>query len=634
MLKRYLFLIIIICLFTISTVSAEDNATNEIISKYNNVNNLEANSVGYNTNSNANGNDTLKEVNNELLTTGNNWYVNGSVDTTGNGSKEFPFKTLKEAINNASDNDAIMIASGEYKGKDNINLEINKNLNFMKLDDGKVIFDAQGSSRIWTVTATSINITGLIFINGKAHLGNDIDKFGGAIYFNNILTNSNINATFINNTAERDGGAIYFKYVVNGTYTNFHGNLTGAFFNNKANNRGGAIAFNGIIGNLNAIFINNNAIGGGGAIYFNKHDIAGNLTGWFINNQAKDGGAIYFTKQNTPIGNLNAVFINNTAISEGGAIYIQNGTIFGNLTSTFLNNAAKDGGAIYIKNGRLFDKLTSTFVRNTAKGGNGGAIYIQNGTISDNLTSIFLNNTAKDGGAIYIHNITNLSVIHDCIFINNDNTTICAKSGNITTINCWFGNNATNYNDKPEVGNVIIDNWLFLNATANTTKLNVGETSTINFKLDSYNDTSKKISQYNSSMNIILDLTQTLGELNKNNASINENISYTARETGNANVTGKFENAYYTVNIKNDENSDSKKNLTINATSNPIAVGEDATINITGLEDATGNVTVTIDNRNYTATIKDGNASVNVSDLSAGNFTAYVFYAVILHLLV
>ena len=35
--KRYLFLIIIICLFTISTVSAEDNATSNIISEGNNV---------------------------------------------------------------------------------------------------------------------------------------------------------------------------------------------------------------------------------------------------------------------------------------------------------------------------------------------------------------------------------------------------------------------------------------------------------------------------------------------------------------------------------------------------------------------------------------------------------------------
>ena len=123
MLKRYLFLIIIICLFTISTVSAEDNATSDIISEGNNVNSLEANSVNNNMNSIAKDNGTLKEVNDELLTAGHNWYVNGSKNSSGDGKSETSaFKSLNEAINNASDNDTIIIASGEYKGTNNLNL--------------------------------------------------------------------------------------------------------------------------------------------------------------------------------------------------------------------------------------------------------------------------------------------------------------------------------------------------------------------------------------------------------------------------------------------------------------------------------------------------------------------------------
>ena len=123
MLKRYLFLIIIICLFTISTVSAEDNATSDIISEGNNVNSLEANIVDSNMNSIAKDNGTLKEVNDELLTAGHNWYVNGSKNSSGDGKSETSaFKSLNEAINNASDNDTIIIASGEYKGTNNLNL--------------------------------------------------------------------------------------------------------------------------------------------------------------------------------------------------------------------------------------------------------------------------------------------------------------------------------------------------------------------------------------------------------------------------------------------------------------------------------------------------------------------------------
>jgi hypothetical protein len=144
-------------------------------------------------------------------------------------------------------------------------------------------------------------------------------------------------------------------------------------------------------------------------------------------------------------------------------------------------------------------------------------------------------------------------VIHDCIFINNGNTTISTESGNIIAINCWFGNNATNYNKKPtNVGNVNIDNWLFLNATANPTKI-IGKTSII-FKLDPYNNTSKKITLYNASKtNLQLALSQTLGKLDKNISLIGENIIYTAGETGDASVTGKIGTAYYIISFKNNK---------------------------------------------------------------------------------
>ena len=273
--KRYLFLIIIICLFTISTVSAEDNATRDIISEGNNVNSLEANSVNNNMNSIVkNANDTLKEVNDELLTVGHNWYVNESKNSSGDGKSETTaFKSLNEAINNASDNDTIIIASGEYKGTNNINLMINKNLNFMKLGDGEVIFNAEGLSRIWTVTATSINITGLIFKNGKANGVSFKEELGGAIYFKNKFTNSNINAIFINNTATYGGGAISI-------FGGFSGNLSGTFVNNTAG-YGGAISIWG--------------------------DVSGNLSGTYINNTATYSGAIYISGVS---GNLNGTFIN------------------------------------------------------------------------------------------------------------------------------------------------------------------------------------------------------------------------------------------------------------------------------------------------------------------------------------
>ncbi|MBQ4032096.1 MAG: Ig-like domain repeat protein [Bacilli bacterium] len=70
-----------------------------------------------------------------------------------------------------------------------------------------------------------------------------------------------------------------------------------------------------------------------------------------------------------------------------------------------------------------------------------------------------------------------------------------------------------------------------------------------------------------------------------------------------------------------------KKDLTLTATVEPITVGENATINVTGLEEATGNITAIIGEKNYTGAIDKGNATITVPDLTKGNFTANISYA-------
>ena len=140
------------------------------------------------------------------------------------------------------------------------------------------------------------------------------------------------------------------------------------------------------------------------------------------------------------------------------------------------------------------------------------------------------------------------------------------------------------------------------------------------------------------SIDAILNLSEvgnlTFTSNDTNVASVDANGKITAKTKGIAIITASVDGGgIYALNLTtvsvtvHEKPILPKENLTISASADPLTVGENTTINVTGLEDATGNVTVTIDNRNYTATIKDGNAIVNVSDLSAGNFTAYVFYA-------
>ena len=68
-----------------------------------------------------------------------------------------------------------------------------------------------------------------------------------------------------------------------------------------------------------------------------------------------------------------------------------------------------------------------------------------------------------------------------------------------------------------------------------------------------------------------------------------------------------------------------KKNLTLHANAEPITVGEDATVIVTGLESATGDVSVIVNGRTYTSPIRDGEASVIVSGLK-DNAVGQVLY--------
>ena len=604
--KKYLLVVLsvlILFLFITSASAAEANET-DVISIDESIN-LENNLLS--ADNNVKSNDILKSSNDELLTAGNDWYVNSSKDTSGDGkSEKDAFKTLNESLNEAQDGDTIWIASGEYTGNDNIGLTIAKNLNFIKNGDGEAIFDAENSGNIWTVNSTSIYITGLTFKNGNS-------TNGSAIYISHEVK-SNINATFINNTASNRGGAIY---IVSGGIS---GTLNGVFINNTASDWGGAIYIDsgGISGNVNGTFINNK--GSSGSAIFIAGDISGNVNGTFINNEAKSRGAIYIYNGDAS-GNINGTFINNVA-NQGGAIAVGDaGKISGNVNGIFINNTGyHSGGAISIDETESYStgKVDGIFINNKAE--EGGAIYIEF-TYDDpnvSLGGTFINNNASRGGAIFINQLVNAITIQDSIFLNNGDVLSDGMGSYIKTIDCWFGNNATNYNSRPDAGNAVMDGWLFLNATANPTDVSVDQNSIITFKLDSYDNSSGEIKSYDASkMKFILDFTQTLGELDKTSALIGENITYTARQGGNSAVTGKYETGSYTIELNN-----VKIPTEINVTDSTIALnaGGEVDVGATLTPADAGNLTYTSNNTNVVVvengkikSIKKGNATITVS---------------------
>ena len=68
-----------------------------------------------------------------------------------------------------------------------------------------------------------------------------------------------------------------------------------------------------------------------------------------------------------------------------------------------------------------------------------------------------------------------------------------------------------------------------------------------------------------------------------------------------------------------------KENLTISVSADSITVGEDAVIVVSGLKDATGNVTVTVNGKTYTASINGDKVTIVVSGLIE-NATALISY--------
>ena len=92
---------------------------------------------------------------------------------------------------------------------------------------------------------------------------------------------------------------------------------------------------------------------------------------------------------------------------------------------------------------------------------------------------------------------------------------------------------------------------------------------------------------------------------------------FTAVWAGNDNYAAVDENGDFKVN---------KLNSTVAVNADDIKVGENVTVSVNVPSDATGNVIVTVDGKDYTVAIVDGKAVKTISDLKANNYTVTVKY--------
>ncbi|MEN6553016.1 MAG: hypothetical protein ABFC34_09040, partial [Methanobacterium sp.] len=361
-----------------------------------------------------------------------------------------PKKSIKNATGTVTNGGTINIADGIYKGENNTNIIISKNMTINGQSRDGTIVNGTGSAQIFQIeNGINVTIQNLTLANGNS------TQDGGAIYNGGTL--AVMNCTFKGNTATWNGGAICNVgacAVVNSTFTcnsAFYGGaiyngggasntpvtiVKSAFRGNSASWNGGAVYNTGDLIVTDTILSNNSIINNtsiwdmtyipsGGAVYNSGNltgvnsTFTGNTAGWY-------GGAILSTGNLTVTGSTftgNRVTLQEGGISDsnffpsGGAINNLFNGYLNVFNSTFTNNTAFYGGAIY--NRGLLTVMGSTFNKNT---GSGGAILNNGGdstTPAVVLNSTFTANNGKNysgGGAIF--NSGNLKVL-TCIFTNN-----------------------------------------------------------------------------------------------------------------------------------------------------------------------------------------------------------------------
>ncbi|MBZ2164573.1 Ig-like domain-containing protein [Methanobacterium spitsbergense] len=262
-----------------------------------------------------------------------------------------PKYSIKNATGTVNTNGQIYIAHEQYKGINNTQITIDKNMTINGESQTDTIINGTGTNWIFHINP-GINFT----INNLTLTNATTTNNGGAIYNYGTLTVNN--STFTSNTATDSGGAICNDY--GGTLT----------VNNSTFTSNSAAYYGGTISNDGTLTVNNSTFTSNSATYY--------------------GGAIYNSYGTVTVNN--STFTSNSATYFGGAIINHDGSVTVN-GSTFTSNTATNGGAIFNDIQRSVTVNGSTFTSNTAN--SGGAIYNHFGTLNVSFCRI-VGNTPND----------------------------------------------------------------------------------------------------------------------------------------------------------------------------------------------------------------------------------------------
>lgn len=495
---------------------------------------------------------------------------------------------------------------------------------------------------------------------------------GGIIYNSGNLKLNNVNMS--NNTGKFRGMTLtFFGFILNSEKSDIIVNNS-HFENNAIINDGvkSFVAPTNVIRIIdsnasvsNSKFINNSgSINAGGIGYYNNEKIMLIENCLFDSNTVETQGGAIFVEGN--VNSNNNTYRNNFAGRNGGAVYVYGyydagSTLLGNFVSTndlFEYNSVKSipdpdgeartlswGGAICSKAGSL-TIINDTFYRNIAIWGDGGAIanYLSSSLIVSHC--IFKENEATVwgswthasslGGAIllpetemYDENHPATFTVEYSIFDNNiANGGTALYSVPYKDVPCDFvsNNNYWGSNDpffKELIGKyqssslVFPDNYIIMGIEGDNV-IHVGDT--ITYKL-----TLNKISENG----VINDLNDTLPDYEFT-------IDSSLNPLSNNKILFKNGEAYFTYTAVKDgletffiNNRSFKTQINIvkyDLSANASYIDDLKLINITLSENINGNISIKVNNTEYNASIENGSAIVNVSNLVPGTNLITISY--------
>ena len=338
------------------------------------------------------------------------------------------------------------------------------------------------------------------------------------------------------------------------------------------------------------------------------------------------GGAVYCEH---PLTIDNCEFISNHAKYKGGALYS-----FTELTVTntiFSKNSAENGGAVYLESSHALFKNVK-FLENQADWSSGAllSLYESNTTVEG---CIFINNYATQySDAVCGNNY--LNIINSNFVSDRNNLEFIyyfddwdGRDGNLYLMNNemtssypWdiyyrgdtpisspiylkFENHTVKSGDMIKVGNIYDDMGNAIQVDlSNPVTLEVYDKN--NKLVDKTNPEFNKDSGYTYTANLKDGIYRISGSISKDISSDSTVVDGILKV---GNTDDKFNAKVTTASKKN------KSGVILTSTVEPAS--------------ATGTITFNVNDKNYTSTVKNGKASVTLTDLENGTYTVKTFYS-------